>query len=159
MIDGVQVLALSRHSDGRGWFVELARRSRLPAPTVQTNVSFSRAGVIRGLHYHERGQCDLFVCLSGMVRVVVLDRETGEVMSVDIGDENPAAIWVPGHHAHGFEALTDALVCYHVTHEYDAADPDELGLPWDDPLVRHVWSAENPILSDRDAAEAERASS
>ena len=32
-------------------------------------------GVIRGLHYHERGQDDLFACLPGMVRVVVLDRD------------------------------------------------------------------------------------
>ena len=42
----------------------------------QTNVSFSRAGVVRGLHYHERGQDDLFACVRGMARVVVLDRET-----------------------------------------------------------------------------------
>ncbi len=94
-----------------------------------------------------------------MVRVVVLDRKTAAVFSVDIGDDNPAAVWVPGHHAHGFEALTDALVCYHVTHEYDASDPDELGLPWDDPRVRHLWSAVTPILSDRDAAGAEQAPS
>ena len=44
----------------------------------QTNVSFSRAGVIRGLHYHERGQDDLFACLRGTARVVVLDRDDAE---------------------------------------------------------------------------------
>ncbi|MCY4088261.1 MAG: dTDP-4-dehydrorhamnose 3,5-epimerase family protein [Actinomycetia bacterium] len=157
MIAGVQVLPLARHADGRGWFIEVARQGRLPSPSVQTNVSFSRQGVIRGLHYHERGQCDLFACLAGMVRVVVLDRQTDEVFSVDIGDDNRAAVWVPGHHAHGFQALRDALVCYHVTREYDPADPDERGLAWDDPRVKHVWSAMAPILSDRDAAEAERA--
>ena len=53
-----------------------AATSALPKPTRQTNLSFSRAGVIRGLHYHERGQDDLFACLQGMARVVVLDRET-----------------------------------------------------------------------------------
>ena len=54
--------------------VEVRRESLLPKPTRQTNVSFSRQGVIRGLHYHERGQDDLFYCISGKARVVVLDR-------------------------------------------------------------------------------------
>ena len=63
--------------------------------------------MIRGLHYHERGQDDLFACLQGTARVVVLDRETGETFTEDIGDENPVAIYIPGIHAHGFEALTD----------------------------------------------------
>jgi dTDP-4-dehydrorhamnose 3,5-epimerase len=118
---------------------------------VQTNVSFSRQGVIRGLHYHERGQDDLVVCLTGTARVVVLDRESGEAFSVDIGEENPVAVYIPGHHAHGFEALSDVLFCYHVTSEYDPADPDERGVPWDDPRVRHLWSTQSPILSARDA--------
>ena len=117
---------------------------------MQTNVSFSRKGVIRGLHYHERGQDDLFACLTGMARVVVLDRETDETFTVDIGEENPVAVYVPGRHAHGFEALTDLLFCYHVTREYDPADPDEHGIPWDDPRVRHLWSTDSPILSERD---------
>ena len=48
--------------------------------------------MIRGLHFHERGQDDLFVCLEGTARVVVLDLETGETFTEDIGDENPVAI-------------------------------------------------------------------
>ena len=49
---------------------------------------------------------------------------------------------MPGIHAHGYEALTDALFAYLVTEEYDAADPDEHGIPWDDPRVKHLWSTE-----------------
>ena len=154
MIDGVEVLPLRRREDDRGWFVELRRESRLPAPTRQTNVSFSRAGVIRGLHYHERGQNDLFACLQGTARVVVLDRETGEVFSLDIGDDNPVAVWIPGRHAHGFEALTDLLFCYHVTEEYDPDDPDEHEIAWDDPRVKPLWSTQSPILSSRDKTAA-----
>ena len=151
MIKGVELIPLRVWKDERGWLYELRRDSALPAPTRQTNISFSRAGVIRGLHYHERGQSDLFACLSGMARVVVLDRETGETTSVDIGDDNPVAVWVPGHLAHGFEALTDVLFCYHVTEEYDPADPDEHGLPWDDPRVVDLWQTREPILSARDS--------
>jgi dTDP-4-dehydrorhamnose 3,5-epimerase len=152
VIDGVEVIPVERFEDERGWFMQIRRESKLPKPTRQTNVSFSRQGVIRALHYHERGQDDLFVCLRGMVRVVLLDLDSGETFSLDIGDDNPVAVYVPGHLAHGFEALTDALFCYEVTEEYDPDDPDEHGVCWADPRVKHLWSTETPILSDRDRA-------
>jgi len=152
MIEGIRRLPLRRFEDERGWFMELRRESELGAPTLQTNVSFSRRGTIRGLHYHARGQDDLFTCLQGMARVVVLDRTTGDTFTEDIGDENPVAIYIPGIHAHGFEALTDLLFCYHVTREYDAADPDEHGICWADERVKHLWSTQTPHLSPRDAA-------
>ena len=147
---GVEVLPLHYLKDERGWFLEVRRESGLPEQTMQTNVSFSRKGVIRGLHYHERGQNDLFACLTGMARVVVLDRESGEVFTADIGEDNAVAVYVAGHLAHGFEALTDVVFCYHVTREYDPEDPDEHAVPWDDPRVKHLWSTQSPILSERD---------
>jgi len=150
----IERFPLRRHADERGWFSELARVSELPKPFRQANLSWSKRGVIRGLHYHERGQDDLFVCLQGMVRVVVLDRETGEVETEDIGDDNPMAIYVPGRNAHGYEALTDALFCYLVTEEFDPNDPDEQNVPWNDPRVVHLWSTKSPILSARDTAAA-----
>ena len=152
MVEGVELIPLRRFEDERGWFLELMRESALPQAMTQTNLSFSRQGVIRGLHYHERGQDDLFACLSGAARVVVLDRESGETFTADIGDDNPAAVYIPGRHAHGFEALTDVLFCYHVTQEYDPAEPDEQGICWADPRVKHLWSTDSPLLSERDLA-------
>jgi dTDP-4-dehydrorhamnose 3,5-epimerase len=143
-------IPLKRFDDDRGWFMELMRSSTLPKPIKQSNLSFSRRGVVRGLHYHERGQDDLFACVQGMARVVVLDRENDEVFTEDIGDENPIALYITGTQAHGYEALTDCLFLYHVTEEYDPADPDEHGVPWDDPRVKHLWSTDSPILSERD---------
>ena len=151
MIEGLLRLPLQRFDDERGWFTELMRGSSLPKPVRQSNLVSSRRGVIRGLHYHERGQDDLFVCLQGMVRVVVLDRESDETFSEDIGEVNPVALYVPGRHAHGYEALSDCLFLYHVTEEYDPADPDEHGIPWDDERVRDLWSTRTPILSRRDS--------
>jgi dTDP-4-dehydrorhamnose 3,5-epimerase-like enzyme len=148
----VERIPLRRFADECGWFSELVRAGQLPKPIRQANLVHSRRGVIRALHYHERGQDDLFVCVHGMVRVVVLDRSSGETFTEDIGDENPVAIYVPGHHAHGYEALTDCLFCYLVTEEYDPADPDEHGVCWADPRVRHLWSTRSPILSERDLA-------
>ena len=152
MIDGLLRVPITRVEDERGWFAEIRRESALPKQTRQTNVSFSRRRVIRGLHYHERGQDDLFACLQGAARVVVLDRATGETYSEDVGDRNEVALYIPGRLAHGFEALTDLLFCYHVTEEYDPDDPDEHGVCWADPRVKHLWSTRSPILSPRDAA-------
>jgi dTDP-4-dehydrorhamnose 3,5-epimerase len=148
----IHVIPLDYRRDERGWLLEVRREGVLPKRTLQTNVSFSRQGVIRGLHYHERGQDDLFACLTGTARVVVLDRESGEVFTADIGEDNPVALYIPGHYAHGFEALTDLIFCYHVTAEYDPADPDEQEIAWDDPRVKHLWSTQSPILSERDSA-------
>jgi glucose-1-phosphate thymidylyltransferase len=152
--DRTRPVTLRRFEDARGWLAEIARTSALPKPIRQTNVSFSRKGTIRGLHYHERGQDDLFVCLQGRARVVALDRDTGEAFCEDIGEGNFSAVYVPGNLAHGFEALTDVLMLYHVSEEYDASDPDEHEWPWDDPRVVELWSTTSPILSPRDAAES-----
>jgi dTDP-4-dehydrorhamnose 3,5-epimerase len=152
VIEGLLRLPLQRFDDERGWFTELMRGSSLPKPVRQSNLVSSRRGVIRGLHYHERGQDDLFVCVQGIVRVVVLDRESDETYSEDIGEGNPIALYVPGRHAHGYEALSDCLFLYHVTEEYDPADPDEHGVCWADPRVKHLWSTATPVLSARDLA-------
>jgi dTDP-4-dehydrorhamnose 3,5-epimerase len=146
----VRRIPLRRFEDDRGWFTELMRASLLPKPVRQSNLVFSRKGVIRGLHYHELGQDDLFLCVQGTIRVVVLDRESGETFTEDIGDDNPVAIYIPGTFAHGYEALTDCLFLYHVTEEYDAAAPDEHGVCWADERVKHLWSTKRPILSERD---------
>ena len=154
MTELVTRFPLTRREDERGWFAELVRASMLPKPIKQANLSYSRKGVIRGLHFHEHGQDDVFVCLQGMVRVVVLDRKTGETFTEDIGDENPVALYVPGHCAHGYEALTDCVFCYLVTEEYDPANPDENTHPWNDPRVVDLWSTRSPLISQRDQAAA-----
>jgi len=150
VIEGLRRFELERFEDDRGWFAELTRASALPKPIRQVNLSHTHQGTIRGLHYHERGQDDVFVCLAGTARVVVLDRASGETFSEDIGEDNLVAIYVPGTNAHGWEALTECVFAYLVTEEYDAADPDEHGICWADPRVKHLWSTQNPILSERD---------
>ena len=79
MIEGLLGIPLQRFADERGWFTEIRRESLLPKRTRQTNLSFSRKGVLRGLHYHERGQDDLFVCLQGTARRRPRPRERGDV--------------------------------------------------------------------------------
>jgi dTDP-4-dehydrorhamnose 3,5-epimerase len=159
-IDGVKIVTLRKFVDERGWFCELRRESWYEElsggrGSMQTNMSLSKAGVIRGLHWHKRGQDDLFFCPVGHARVVLFDRRedsptAGVAWSLDINEDNCLAVYIPGQVAHGFEALTDLVFCYHVTEEYDPADPDEQNLAWNDPRVVHLWSTATPILSARD---------
>ena len=46
----------------------------------------------------KRDQDDLFTCLTGNARVVVLDRDAGDVFTEDIGEENPVGLYIPGHY-------------------------------------------------------------
>ena len=158
-IAGVRIVPIQQFADERGWFLEARRESWFRElggkESRQTNVVRSRRGVIRGLHYHELGQDDLFFCVEGMVRVVLFDRRPGSssegtAWSYDIGESNVAAVYIPGTIAHGYEALTDCLFVYNVTHEYDPSAPDEHNFPWSDERVRHLWQASTPILSARD---------
>ena len=148
VIDGVARIPLRRIEDERGWFCELRRDSVLPKPM--------RADERLVLSCGRRPRAPLPRARPGRpLRVPPGDgarRRTrpgdGRAFIEDIGEENPVAIYVPGHHAHGFEALTDILFCYHVTGEYDPDDPDEHTVPWNDPRVAHLWSTSTPILSD-----------
>jgi dTDP-4-dehydrorhamnose 3,5-epimerase len=164
-IAGVKLLRLPRYLDERGWFVELRKESWFGAlagkSAAQTNVSLSHRGVIRGLHYHERGQDDLFCVLRGVANVVVFDRRAGSPTEdrawsyvLDAGSrDHLEAIYIPGQVAHGFEALTgEVIFLYHVTEEYRSEDPDEHNFDWDDSRVAHLWKTKEPVLSARDQA-------
>src|SRR5687768_6664277 len=65
-IDGAVLLPLTSHPDERGSFTEVYRRSWLPGgkEMVQGNLSFSKAGVLRGLHFHRR-QADYWFVVQG----------------------------------------------------------------------------------------------
>jgi dTDP-4-dehydrorhamnose 3,5-epimerase len=153
-IVGVYRVRLRQLGDERGHFFETFRRGWIPdaREMVQGNCSFSKAGVLRGLHYHLK-QADLWVVPSGRVRAALYDLRRGsptrgrsEVM--EMGDANPIALYVPQGVAHGFLAITDAFVTYLVDELYD--NSDELGVRWDDPALGIAWQARQPILSARD---------
>ena len=149
----VRTFPLTLHEDERGWFAELIRASALPKPIKQANLSRSRKGVIRGLHYHERGQDDLFVCLEGMVRVVVLDRETRRGLHRG-HRRRQSGRRLRARHARARLRGADRLPLHVPRHARSTTRrrPDEHGIPWDDERVRHVWSTSSPILSARDAS-------
>ena len=153
-IHGVFLIPFRSFADDRGYFFETFRREWLPGTRemIQGNCSFSRAGVLRGLHYHLK-QADLWTVPSGVVRGVLYDFRAssptrGRSEIVEVGDTNPVGLYIPKGVAHGFYAIKDSFMTYLVDEYYD--NRDELGIRWDDPALNINWGVTSPIISDRD---------
>ncbi|GIV22725.1 MAG: dTDP-4-dehydrorhamnose 3,5-epimerase [Bacteroidia bacterium] len=166
-LEGAFLVHLPRHRDNRGYFAELFRESErevlgLP-PFLQDNLSFSRKGVLRGLHFQRppQAQAKLITAVYGTIQDVVVDlRPTSPTYKqwVDVqlsGDsERLTWVYVPVGFAHGFLVLSSEAVVVYRCSAYYAPHADG-GIRWDDPELTIAWalpSGEKPILSPKDAA-------
>jgi dTDP-4-dehydrorhamnose 3,5-epimerase len=154
-IDGVFGVALKFHGDERGRFAETFRSEWfdwVDWRRIQSNRSDSKAGVLRGLHYHFR-QVDYWYVSAGSIRAGLCDLRPSSPTylcstTVDMGEVNPIGLFIPMGVAHGFYALSDCTLTYFVNNFYDSTD--ELGVAWNDPQCSVNWGVEQPILSSRD---------
>jgi dTDP-4-dehydrorhamnose 3,5-epimerase len=151
---GVHIVPLRSFSDDRGYFFESYRRSWVPGirDMVQGNVSFSKAGVLRGMHYHYK-QADFWLVPSGRVLAALYDMRRssptrGATEMIELGERNPVGVYIPKGIAHGFRALADSFMTYLVDEYYD--NSDENGVRWDDPGLGIDWGGGTPIVSARD---------
>jgi len=157
------------HADDRGAFLEWYREDAVtgqglsPLHLAQANLSVSRAGVLRGIHFTDvpPGQAKYVTCVRGAVLDVVVDLRVGSPAfgrwdAVRLDDVDRRAVHVAEGLGHGFLALTDgATVVYACSspyspdreHEIDALDP-ALGIDW--PLDE--LGGLLPIRSPKDAA-------
>ncbi len=146
--------------DARGYFMETFSAQRyadagINLPFVQDNISYSKKGILRGLHFQNpQGQGKLVSVLIGEVFDVAVDirdgsprfgRWTGAVLSA----ENRRQMWVPPGFAHGFIVTgEDALFSYKCTDYYN---PQAEGcLLWADPAIGVDWPGITPLLSEKD---------
>ena len=148
--------------DDRGWFTETYnaatfREHGLPETFAQDNHSYSRRGVLRGLHYQlNEPQGKLVRCMRGRILDVAVDirRDSpsfGKWTAVELSAENRRMLWVPPRFAHGFAVLDDeADVLYKCTTPWDA--PSDRSLRWNDPDIGIAWGVTDPQLSAKDAA-------
>ncbi len=163
-LPGVLLIEPRLFHDDRGWFLESWRDQRyaeagLADLTVQDNLSFSRRGVLRGLHLqHPQAQAKLCQVLAGEVFDVAVDvrpasPEFGRWLGVRLSGETPQQLFIPEGFAHGFVVLSDtALFSYRCSAAY--APDHEHTIRWDDPELAIDWPIEEPIVSakDRDGA-------
>ncbi len=160
-VDGVFHIIPDRFEDKRGFFQEIYRESvfkehGIDCHFVQINTSYSKKGVIRGLHYQlpPHPQAKLVRCIYGEVFDVALDvrasspsfgRWAGETLSMERGN----MLFIPVGFAHGFEVLSDfAIIEYLVSDEY--CPECEAGVNYKDEDVKIKWQTRTPILSEKD---------
>ena len=161
-IPGVVLVTPDLFRDERGFFLETFQKNRyeeagIPGSFVQDNLSFSRRGVLRGLHYQwPNAQGKLVQCLRGEVLDVVADIRRGSPafgrwMSFMLDGNDGKQLYIPEGCAHGFVVMSDeAYFIYKCTDFY--APASERGLAWDDPKLAVDWRLgdERPLLSGKD---------
>lgn len=110
--------------DERGYFLESFKSSNFTTSRfVQENHSFSRKGVLRGLHY-QKGQAKLVRVISGSVLDIAVDfrphsKTYKKVYSFELSGVNFRQVLIPDGFLHGFYALEDAHLVYKVSSYYN----------------------------------------
>lgn len=157
-------------ADDRGWFMEsfnqqnfekiLARRGLNIPKFVQDNHSYSKKGVLRGLHYqlNPHAQGKLVRVVHGRAWDVAVDiRENsktfGHWVGVELSGDNHKQFWIPAGFAHGFIALEDNTQFLYKTTDYYSKEC-ERSIIWNDPNIAIEWPVEEGmqiVLTDKDA--------
>jgi dTDP-4-dehydrorhamnose 3,5-epimerase len=159
-LPGLLVIEPKVFGDARGFFMETWNRQRyaeagLDVTFVQDNISVSRRGALRGLHFQNpNSQGKLVSVLQGEVFDVALDLRVssptfGRWHGLMLSSENKRQFFVPAGFAHGFLVTSEtAMFHYKCTALY--SPKDELTIRWDDSDIGIKWPVSEPTLSDKD---------
>jgi len=160
-LKGVLIIKPDVFSDDRGFFYESYNKSKyrpynIPDNFLQDNISKSRMGTIRGLHYQigEYAQGKLCQVVYGRVLDVAVDLRKdsptfGKYTAAELSDANHYQIWIPVGFAHGFSVLSDEVIFhYKCTQVYNKEY--ERALYYADEDINIDWSVRDPIVSDKD---------
>jgi dTDP-4-dehydrorhamnose 3,5-epimerase len=162
-LSGCLILEPQIFSDERGEFFESFSVQKFQNATgvllnfVQDNQSFSKAKVLRGLHYQiEQAQGKLVRVVSGSVWDVAVDLRRSsptfaQWVGVDLSAENQRMLWVPPGCAHGFVVTSASAVFLYKTTDY-YAPAHERTIVWNDPSLAIQWPVADPVVNAKDAA-------
>ena len=157
---GLLIIEPKVFGDERGFFLETWSRKRyqeigINVDFVQDNLSFSRRGVLRGLHFQNpQPQGKLVYVLQGEVFDVAVDIRKGSPTfgrwhGIFLSSEKKRQFWVPPGFAHGFCVTSEsALFTYKCTELY--APAHERSILWNDPTLAIDWPVTEPQVSDKD---------
>lgn len=161
-LPGVLLIEPKVFGDERGFFLELFSVARYASvgirdPFVQDNISRSRQGVLRGLHYqHPYGQAKLVWVLEGEVFDVVVDIRIGSPTfgrwcGTYLNAENKRQLYIPPGFAHGFAVTSPSALFAYKCSEYYHPET-ERSVRWDDPRIGIEWPITDVELSAKDKA-------
>jgi dTDP-4-dehydrorhamnose 3,5-epimerase len=160
-LEGLLIIEPQVFGDARGFFMETWNRRRyaeagLETNFVQDNISVSRRGILRGLHFQNpAGQGKLVTVLEGEVFDVAVDlrkssRTFGKWHALNLSSENKLQFFIPAGFAHGFLVVSEtAMFHYKCTEFY--SPKDEATVRWDDPDIGIKWPINDPVVSQKDA--------
>jgi len=156
----VVVLAGKAFADERGYFMETYRDDDfrtlgLPERFVQDNHSYSKKGVVRGLHFQWQPLMGKLMRVTrGAAFLVAVDLRLGSPslgkwFGIEATAESRKQVWAPASFARGFCALTeDVEVQYKCTGIYNSKA--ESSIRWDDPQIGIEWPLREIIVSEKD---------
>lgn len=160
-LEGVCIIEPNVFEDSRGLFMEAWHHQKyekagIPDLFVQDNISHSRRGVLRGIHFQNPGeQGKLVSVLRGSVFDVAVDLRADsptfkQWVGIELSSENCRQLFVPPGFGHGFSVTSeDAIFLYKCTDYYR---PEyEHSLRWDDPELGIEWPDRSPVISPKDA--------
>jgi dTDP-4-dehydrorhamnose 3,5-epimerase len=159
-LPGITVFTAKSFADERGfllqsWVQQELRAAGIPSDFKQAIQTYSKRGVVRGLHFQwDPPMGKLVRCIAGAVIDVVVDVRhgsptLGDHAAVELSGRNHTVIWVPPGFAHGTVALVDdAIVLYECTAEHGPGR--EGGIVWDDPALGIAWPDIPAIVSEKD---------
>ncbi|ARQ88552.1 MULTISPECIES: dTDP-4-dehydrorhamnose 3,5-epimerase [Stenotrophomonas] len=159
-LSGCVVIEPKVFGDERGFFFEgwnAARFGDLGLPTrfVQSNVSSSSRGVLRGLHYQwPRPQGKLVSVLEGEVYDVAVDIRHGSPTfgqweAAVLSAHNKRQFWIPEGFAHGFAVLSERALFHYLCTDVYVPEADA-GIRWNDSEISVNWPLGSPMLSAKD---------
>ena len=163
VLNGVLVIKLTKFKDRRGYFTEVYNQEKFDklvkkkVKLVQDNISLSRSGTIRGLHYQTKPfeQGKLVTVLKGKIFDVAVDirknsKSYGKYFSIILSEKNNKQLWIPAGFAHGFMALVDkTIVKYNTSKRY--SPKHERSLLWNDQKINIKWpDLKTKIISKKD---------
>lgn len=159
-LNGIKLFEPNVFKDERGLFIEMMKMDDLNKfgindVFVQENLSVSKQGVIRGLHFQsDPPQGKLLAVLYGKAKFIEVDIRKdsptfGKFAEFYLNDKNHHILWVPQGFANGFACFTDkVIVNYKVTNYWN---PRSEGIIlYNDKSLNINWEIDHPILSDRD---------
>ena len=167
IIKGPLLLKQNIFHDNRGFFYEswneevFNKSVNTSIKFVQDNISYSKKGVLRGLHFQipPKGQSKLVRVISGLIYDVIVDlRINSPTFScwcgLELDNIENNQLWVPEGFAHGFLTLSDSAIVQYKVDKYWSKH-SERSLRWDDNEIGISWPLERcqfdyPIISDKD---------
>jgi len=160
-INGLLVIEPKIFNDDRGYFFESFNSEKYGFITekynfVQDNISKSKYGTIRGLHYQvgNSAQGKLISVLVGKVFDVAVDIRFGSPtfgkhFEIELSDENKKQFWIPPGFAHGFSVLSEEVIfTYKCTELYNK--DSERSIIYNDLELNINWNVTKEIVSEKD---------